>query len=164
MSALSLVTPPRASLAERQAALVAALTGHGPVPAGFDADRVQAAADALAAKRARGVAQAWPGLHVMLGEAYRTRFDAYALASPLPPWGGPIVDGRRFVAALALERPLHADVALQALAFDQRWKLTEQGAVARRWPRVAVLRVGAMLVVAVGGAEWRVVATRGLQR
>ena len=44
---------PRAELADRQAALLAALVGSGPVPAGFDAGRVRAEADALAGKRAR---------------------------------------------------------------------------------------------------------------
>jgi hypothetical protein len=43
----------RADLAQRQAALLAALVGDAPVPDGFDAGRVRAEADALAAKRAR---------------------------------------------------------------------------------------------------------------
>jgi hypothetical protein len=43
----------RAELADRQAALLAALVGSGPVPAGFDAGRVRAEADALARKRVR---------------------------------------------------------------------------------------------------------------
>jgi hypothetical protein len=44
---------PRAELADRQAALLAALVGSAPVPAGFDAGRVRAEADALARKRVR---------------------------------------------------------------------------------------------------------------
>jgi hypothetical protein len=43
----------RAELADRQAALLAALVGTGPVPTGFDAGRVRAEADALARKRVR---------------------------------------------------------------------------------------------------------------
>lgn len=43
----------RAELADRQAALLAALVGGGPVPAGFDLGRVRAEGEALAAKRAR---------------------------------------------------------------------------------------------------------------
>lgn len=42
----------RARLAEQQGALVAALVGTGPAPPGFDSDRLGAAADALAEKRA----------------------------------------------------------------------------------------------------------------
>lgn len=164
MTSLSIVTPPHASLAERQAALVAALTGHGPVPAGFDADRVSAAADALAAKRARAVVQAWPGLRTMLGDTLRARFDAFAAATPLPAWGGPLVDGRRFVAALARDAALHPDVALQALAFDQRWRLTAEGATERRWPRFALVRVASTLVVAAGRAEWRIALPGWLRR
>lgn len=48
---------PRAELADRQAALLAALVGSAPVPAGFDAGRVRAEADALARKRVRVLGQ-----------------------------------------------------------------------------------------------------------
>ena len=44
------------TLHDQQSALIAALAGNAPVPAGFDAGRVQAAASALAFKRARAVA------------------------------------------------------------------------------------------------------------
>ncbi|MCD2192658.1 hypothetical protein LQ327_04545 [Actinomycetospora endophytica] len=43
----------RADLAARQAALLAALVGAGPVPDGFDAGQVRAEAGALRAKRVR---------------------------------------------------------------------------------------------------------------
>jgi hypothetical protein len=56
----------RAELAERQAALLAALVGSGPVPEGFDAGRVRAEADALAAKRVRVLGRIVTG---MLGDA-----------------------------------------------------------------------------------------------
>jgi hypothetical protein len=50
----------RERLAAEQAALVRALVDGGPVPAGFDPDRVRATAAALARKRAHEVARAWP--------------------------------------------------------------------------------------------------------
>ncbi len=145
------------TLAQRQAALVAALTGNGPVPEGFDAARVRAAAEALAAKRARACLQAWPGLRALLGADFRAHFDAYAVGSSIPEAGGPLADGRRFVRELAATLPLTDDVALQALAVDQRWRSVRSGLVPRRWPRLGVARLhGARrLVIAFGGAELR---------
>lgn len=85
----------RAELAAEQARLVAALTGGADAPAGFDADRVRAAADSLAAKRRRTVAKGWPALAGALGKQFAPLFDAYAAESPLPA-GGPGADGRAF--------------------------------------------------------------------
>ena len=48
----------RERLAAEQAALVRALVDGGPVPGGFDPDRVRATSAALAGKRAREVARA----------------------------------------------------------------------------------------------------------
>jgi hypothetical protein len=150
--------PPRAALADRQAALVAALTGRGEIPPGFDVDRVGAAAAALAAKRARAVAHAWPGLSAMLGKRFRERFDAYAALTALPEAGGPLADGRAFVRVLAAAGPLADRVALQALAVDQQLRLTPRGLVPRRIPRLGWtrLRESGWWVVAFGPHEVRV--------
>jgi hypothetical protein len=129
-------------LAEQQAALVAALAGTGDVPPGFDPARVRAAASALAFKRARAAAQAWPGLRAMLGDDFRNRFAAYASTTPLPQHGGPLADGRAFVRYLAARLPLSDDVTLQALSFDLR----------RSWLRMrfASLHDAGCLVAAIG--------------
>jgi len=130
------------NLAEQQAALIAALTCTGDVPPGFDPVRVRAAASALAFKRARAVAQAWPGVRVMLGDDFRNRFAAYASTASLPQNGGPLADGRAFVRYLAAWMPLSDDITLQALSFDQ----------SRSWLRMrfAWLRDAGCVMVAIG--------------
>ncbi len=54
-------------LAARQAALVAALVADGPVPAGFDPERLAVARRALVRKRAGAAAVRWPLLAPALG-------------------------------------------------------------------------------------------------
>lgn len=122
------------TLAEQQAALIAALMTQAPAPAGFDVERLRAAADALAFKRARAVLHAWPGLHRSLGETYRVAFAAYAEAHPIPALGGPLADGRAFVRDLAAKVHLADDVRMQALALDTRFRSTRAGLVRRRVP------------------------------
>ena len=74
----------RDRLAAGQAALVRALVGGGPVPGGFDPGRVRATSTALARKRAREVARAWPALAAELGEDFTGEFLAYAAGRPPP--------------------------------------------------------------------------------
>ncbi|WP_051366372.1 hypothetical protein [Hamadaea tsunoensis] len=70
------------SLAERQAALVAALVaGDGPPP-GFDPARVRATADQLLRKRAGEVGRAWPWLRASLGPRWTAEFTAWAAGRP----------------------------------------------------------------------------------
>ena len=92
------------SLAEDQQALVRALVAGGPVPAGFDAGRVDAAARALLRKRADDVARAWPVL--MSDPATRARFVRWADGRPRTT---SFADGAAFAkdlrAAGALPRP-----------------------------------------------------------
>jgi hypothetical protein len=61
----------RTELADRQAALLAALVEGGPLPVGFDPGRVRAEADALAAKRVR-----------VLGRIVTERCDADGRPAP----------------------------------------------------------------------------------
>jgi hypothetical protein len=91
----------RDRLAAEQAALVRALVDGGPVPGGFDPDRVRATSAALARKRAREVARAWPVLAAELGQAFPGRFLAYAAGRPPPARGGALADGLAFADALA---------------------------------------------------------------
>ena len=91
----------RERLAAEQAALVRALVGGGPVPGGFDPERVRATSTALARKRAREVARAWPVLAAELGQAFTGRFLAYAAGRPPPVRGGALADGLAFADALA---------------------------------------------------------------
>ena len=70
------------TLAERQAALVAALTGGARVPVGFDPGLVEVARVALLRKRAGEVARQWPDLARALGSAWWPTWSAWAAARP----------------------------------------------------------------------------------
>src|SRR5262249_43998696 len=139
------------ALADQQAALLAALASAGPVPDGFDALRVRAAADALAFKRARAVASAWPSLRAMLGDDFRATFAAYGAAAALPAHGGAIADGRRFARFIAQQMRLSDDARLQALAIDAQYRESDDGLVRRRIPalRAAWLSRRGCAVIAV---------------
>ncbi|MGI8334041.1 hypothetical protein ACRYCC_29160 [Actinomadura scrupuli] len=65
-----------------QEALVAALVAGAPLPAGFDAVRVGAAARALLRKRAGEVARAWPELARSYGPGWPGVFAGWASALP----------------------------------------------------------------------------------
>ena len=75
-----------------------ALVDGGPVPGGFDPDQVRATSAALAGKRAREVARAWPVLAAELGEDFTERFLAFAAGRPPPARGGALADGLAFAA------------------------------------------------------------------
>jgi hypothetical protein len=98
----------RASLAERQAALVAALVAGEAVPDGFDPALVGAARAALLRKRAGEVAAAWPLLAAAYGTEWPAAFGAWA-AGRAP--GGSLRDGWDFATA--------AGAALPDLAKDE---------------------------------------------
>jgi hypothetical protein len=102
-------------LAAEQAALVRALVGGGPVPGGFDPERVRATSAALARKRAREVARAWPVLAAELGDDFTGRFLAFAAGRPPPARGGALADGLAFARALARQGRLPGDARVEAL-------------------------------------------------
>lgn len=124
-------------LAQQQAALVAALSGRAPAPDGFDRARLSAAADALARKRMKAVARAWPQLaRAMMAERFAACFEAYAAVAPLPERGGPLADGRAFARWLKARGQLPAAGALEALAVDMQYVMSPHGLVRRRGPVV----------------------------
>ncbi|MFD1146316.1 hypothetical protein [Saccharothrix hoggarensis] len=81
--------PQRERLAAAQAELLRALLADGPVPAGFDPERVRVERRALLAKRRGIVAALRPDVAAELGDRFRPLFDAYAA-------GRPKEDGTRF--------------------------------------------------------------------
>jgi hypothetical protein len=100
-------------LAERQAALVAALVAGAEVPAGFDPALVRVAAHALVHKRAREVAATWPALRAALGPGWSATFDAWAAGRPP---NGSLRDGWDLARSLAgapggLARPAAVELA-----------------------------------------------------
>ena len=125
-----------------QAALVRALVAGGPVPEGFDPDRVRATAAALARKRAREVARAWPVLAADLGEAFTDRFVGFASGRPLPATGGALADGLGFARAMARQGRLSGDARVEALLAAARLSprpLRLAATFAGRPPRLVVL-------------------------
>ena len=128
-------------LAAEQAALVRALVAGGPVPEGFDRDRVRATAAALARKRAREVARAWPVLAAD-GEAFTDRFVAYAAGRPPPAAGGALAEGLGFARDLARHRRLSGDARVEALLAAARLSprpFRLAATLAGRPPRLVVL-------------------------
>jgi hypothetical protein len=148
---MSLSADARARLAAQQAALVTALMARGEPPADFDAVRLRATAVALARKRARAAARAWPGVARTLGLRFGGLFAAYAEAATLPRQGGPLADGRAFARWLAARGELPEAGRLQALAVDLRYTANPDGLVPRRWPtcKAAWLHQSRRLIVAV---------------
>ena len=109
----------REKLAIQQSALVASLTGLETPPPGFDAARLQAAADALARKRRRAVAKAWPMLTEALGASFLSCFDVFASTALLPA-DGALPDGRNFARWLAHRQPLPDAARMEVLVYDLR--------------------------------------------
>jgi hypothetical protein len=143
----------RARHAALQEMLARALTGQGEAPAGFDAARVQVAAQALAAKRARGVERSWTGLASALRDGFASAFAAYAEATPLPSEGNPYADGLGFARWLARRGPLPDAGRLELLAAELRFRCQGHGLASRTIPSFAAawLRQSRSLVVA---ARW----------
>jgi len=114
----------RQRLAQAQGELVCALVAQGPTPAGFDADRLRAAARSLVHKRRQCVARVWPKLVEILGSAYVEAFTHYATTQPLPGCAAPLADGRAFLRWLDGQKPLCDAACVEALAFDLRFVVT----------------------------------------
>lgn len=153
----------RAHLAEQQAALVRSLVADGDALPGFDAQRIEAAAAALASKRRREVAHTWPGLARALGDRFVRLFDEYAGQAPMPTLGGPRADGRSFARFLAQINLLTDEGRLEALQVDMHFKITPDGLIRRQGStlQIAWLRTARRLVVALrlpllGERCWRI--------
>lgn len=94
----------RRDLAARQAAFLAALVDDGPVPAGFDAERVAAEARALHRKRRRVLARIVTGLLDAAGRPVPAdldgRLDTWLTGRPPRTGTGFHDEARTFVATL----------------------------------------------------------------
>ncbi len=123
---------PRARLAARQAELVRALYGGSPAQ-GLDQHRVRLTSNALARKRARAVARAWPALPRELGAQYAERFVAYARVTP-PPDAGAFADGLAFSQVMAREQRLSGDARIEHMLATTCNKLRRNRLAARRGP------------------------------
>ncbi|MGZ4195211.1 MAG: hypothetical protein ACXVFQ_02405 [Solirubrobacteraceae bacterium] len=125
----------RARLAAREAELVRALQG-GPTPDGLDEKMIRLTRDALARKRARQVARAFPALVRDLGREYQSMFDAFTLANPPREEGG-LADGLAFGASVAGERRLSDEARVELLIARSTMKRRRGRLEARRGPYLA---------------------------
>jgi hypothetical protein len=150
----------RERLAEAQAALVRALAQGAPVPAGFDAERVQETARTLIAKRRRWVERSWPRLAAALGESFRPRFEAWARENPMELESSSLADGRRFADALLAAGGFPDAAREELLTFELRYRLTGQGLVARRGLTLRSMPVGSSRLLAVRLPGGRVLGLR----
>jgi hypothetical protein len=128
----------RADLARRQAALLAALTGQRPAPAGFDAAHVRAATASLRGKRVRAIARTWPRLASELGPDLDAALERHLRERPTPHPSGALGDGRVLARALAAEGRLPWEARLELMGVELRYRWPADG---RRLPR----RAGATL-------------------
>jgi hypothetical protein len=143
------------SLADRQAALVQALTAGREVPAGFDGARVEAARMALLRKRAGEVARQWPMLATGLGPRWMAEFTGWAAARPTQ---GSLRDGWDLARELLGRGELPALAAGELAEREAVWRYTGTAAPTRR--RGPALRSAAGTVVLQIAGRVRVVRAR----
>jgi hypothetical protein len=125
----------RRSLAERQAALVAALVAGAPVPPGFDPRLIGVARTALLRKRAGEVARHWPLLAASFGAAWPATFAAWAADRPS---NGSLRDGWDFALAHA---PSEGPAADELREHAATWHYDGSSAPRRRAGPVAAVRL-----------------------
>ncbi|MEU8821037.1 hypothetical protein [Actinoplanes sp. NPDC048796] len=138
------------SLADRQAALVEALTAGRAVPEGFDGFRFEAARVALLRKRAGEVARQWPLLAAGLGDRWKQEFAKWATARPTQ---GSLRDGWDFARDLAARDALPPMAAPELAEREATWKYDGRSAPqARRAPALRLIAGAAALHAA--GRTW----------
>ena len=106
------------TLAERQEALVAALTSGAPVPPGFDARLVGVARTALLRKRSGEVARQWPLLAAALGPNWTAEFMAWAATRPTQ---GSLRDGWDLARSLRSRGALPPEGAEELAVREAAW-------------------------------------------
>jgi hypothetical protein len=134
-------------LAAAQEALVRAMTAGGPLPDGFDATAVGAAARGILYKRAGEVARAWPSLAASYGTSWKRAFADWASERPTR---GSLCDGWDF--ARAHQGELSEEAVRELALVEARWCNDGHGGPRRR--RMAVRRVPHGVAVQVSGQMW----------
>jgi hypothetical protein len=133
-------------LADRQAALVAALTAGAPVPPGFDARLVGVARTALLRKRAGEVSRHWPELAAATS-GWAAEFGRWAATRPTV---GAFRDGWDLARELAARGSLPAPAADELAAREAGWHYDGRSAPRpRRTP--ALRRAGGSVALQVAG-------------
>lgn len=128
------------SLARVQADLVAAVTGTGPVPDGFDHGRIEIARKALLRKRWAGIATTWPAL-----AQTPAAFPAFAEWARDRPTQGALRDGWDLALHLSSSGALPRAARIELAEHAARWRYDGRSApVGRRGP-VLVRRHGVLV-------------------
>lgn len=155
------VAGPRPPLAQRQAAIVAALVAGAPTPPGFDERAVRASAAALLRKRAGEVAAVWPLLAAALGPQWSNRFALWAAGRPTR---GALRDGWDFARVVTLEPPAARSTAAarwtaaaaELTEREARWRYDGYGPPRRRRLPALRRRPGVVVLQVLGRAwVWR---------
>jgi hypothetical protein len=121
-----------ASLAERQAALVAALVAGAPIPDGFDPRLIETARRALLHKRAGEVARHWPLLAAAFGSRWPAVFAEWADGRPTQ---GSFQDGLALARSIPLDGAAAEELAGRESALRPRSLLHRLARTVRRSPR-----------------------------
>lgn len=146
----------RSVLAARQQELVAALVSDGPVPEGFDPERVAAVRLGLARKRLGVLGQHFPALaaEVRSDPALWELYFSWHLSHPPRPQVGSFADGAALVDFLDHEDRLPAAATREALMLRMDTSPAPDGQrIPARWFGVRQVRVG-------GGRWWAVGSNR----
>lgn len=112
-------------LARRQAEVVAALTGTGPVPDGFDRRHLETARRALLRKRARELHHVWPVLTASLGSRLERSFEEFARDRPTR---GVRADGHAFAQWLRRRDELPLAGAMELAEARLHWRFPPESA------------------------------------
>jgi hypothetical protein len=140
------------SLAERQVALVEALTAGRPVPEGFDGFRFEAARLALLRKRAGEVARQWPMLAAGFGDRWKREFATWAAARPTQ---GSLRDGWDLARELTRRGALPRMAAAELAEREAAWHYDGTSAPSSR--RVPAVRTASGAVaLQIAGRVWLV--------
>ena len=138
------------SLADRQLALVEALTAGRPVPEGFDGFRFEAARLALLRKRAGEVARQWPLLAAGFGDRWKHEFATWAAARPTQ---GSLRDGWDLTRELTRRGALPRMAAAELAEREAAWHYDGTSAPSsRRIP--AVRAASGAIALQMAGRVW----------
>ena len=139
----------RERLRTRQTDLLRALTQGVPAPEGFDAGRLELAAEGLARKR---VHEARQFLRRMAGLLpFEELFEQFVARVPRAPT--PRLDGYRFCGWL-LDQGQAGKAWRAAVAVRLAWREASDDARPRRWPRLFLARRGCALYWPGRGVRW----------
>lgn len=119
---------PAGELARRQGEVVAALTGTGGIPAGFDHHHLETARRALLRKRASELRFVWPILIASLGPRLHPAFAEFAAERPTR---GARADGHAFAQWLRRRGELPLAAALERAEARLHWYFPDDPAELR---------------------------------